>query len=128
MPMDSGRPSATLQEKPSEVSGYEALGRLMELILYLPFLIMMIALRGYVLHYLWEWFILPTFNVPTPSVLMCVALSMTCAYLFLGTSLAKRGDTEEEKKLRYGPWQMTFTGMLLQLAIFGIGYLLHRCM
>lgn len=33
--------------------------------------------QGWVLQSYWTWFVLPTFGVPVPSVLMCVGLSMT---------------------------------------------------
>ena len=55
------------------------------------------AISGWALVRLWNWFILPFFDVPTLSIAHAVGISLIVSFLTYSPTEAKDGRTTEEK-------------------------------
>lgn len=80
-----------------------------------------IALKGWVLTYLWTWFAVPIFHVQPLNYLQAAGLAILATFL-IGVT-APKPDTSREGVVH--SFSQTFIGPLVVLLV---GYLVHLCM
>ena len=72
--------------------------------------------RGYILSYLWEWFITPL-GVMSISISHAIGISMIVAYL-----------TYEGAKKEHEAWVQLGVSLIAAFVVFGVGWLVHTIM
>ena len=75
-------------------------------------------LRGYVLTWLWLWFIVPVFHLPELGIVQAIGISAVVGFL---TTKYSNVDESELKKKTFAT--AVIESFCLSLAILGIGYL-----
>ena len=82
--------------------------------------VMLLAIwRGFVLSYLWQWFLVPL-GVSEISIAHAIGLSVLVG-MFTSHIKSKSEDAK-------GAWQPLVTAFAAALAAFGLGYIVHAIM
>lgn len=96
----------------------------MVLLAFLPLLFMWMLLasviRGYVLTYLWAWFMVP-FGLPHLSVAWAIGVSMIVSYL-AASNESSNSDSDK------GSWNTVLISLIAPFITLLIGYIVHLCM
>jgi uncharacterized membrane protein len=85
------------------------------LIAYIGFLA---VVRGWVLCWLWLWFIVPVFGLPHLSIVQAIGFSLVVNFLTASLSEMK----EEDKK---PVSERAINGLIFNFIALGIGYIVH---
>lgn len=88
----------------TEVSGYEVLGRISSVVVYIGLAVFAVCLRGFVLQSLWGWFLTPVVALPAPGLAVC--------------TVKKRQDN-------HGPWKTLGISVLEAGVVLLFGWLIH---
>lgn len=96
-----------------------------ETAMYTVAMSLMILYRGFVLSYLWAWFITPTTKLHPPGIVMCAGIALTVSCLVHGTGIGSRRDSDDEKKLKYSAWERLGLGVFGHTLILSLGWVTH---
>lgn len=82
-----------------------------------------VLLRGLALHLLWGWFLTPTFQIPSPSIPMCIGITVTVISLFPARALDERPKPEYREGVK---WEHLAHYYFSPILAIGIGWIVRQ--
>lgn len=93
------------------------------LIVYVPLLIYFTWAGSVVLSHLWDWFIVPVFNLPSLTLLQAAGLALVVGYLTKVPISSAKGEDDQVKH-----WTTVIFGLLFPWITLLIGYVIYTLM
>lgn len=84
------------------------------------YIVLTSVMNGWVLTYLWQWFVMPVFDIRSILIVEAIGISMIATFLARHASRQKENRTIEEQKIEAIQY-----GILHPLIVLGVAYIVH---